>query len=156
MEFSSLFFNISPKKKSHIPNVISIKPDRLITNATNTTNSLTGTSDQTSSKNSIVHCKTCDAVLTSSSRVGQQGLKYIWTCEFCEFENLLDTYMPSELPGNDNDILLNSSLDRPDNGYFIFCVDVSKSMGEKSDVGILSLDNNHPSFLKCTFNHLFL
>lgn len=138
MEFSSLFFNISPKKKSHIPNVISIKPDRLIAN-TNTTNSFAGaTNDKTSNKNIIVHCKTCDAVLTSSSRVGQQGLKYIWTCEFCEFENLLDMYMPNELPGNDNDILLNSSsTDKPDNGYFIFCVDVSKSMGEKSDVGIL-------------------
>lgn len=151
MEFSSLYFNISPQKKSHVPNVISIKPDRLVTatNATTTTTT-TVTGASSSQSNKLVYCKTCQAVLTCESQVfhvdknnnNKDENKFVWGCEFCGFENpLVEAPATNELPGNDVNILLNNNNNDgsscQDAGYFIFCVDVSKSMSEKSDVGIL-------------------
>lgn len=107
---------------------------------------------------SLTRCQKCDAVLTCESHYyystkkeqssQSSGLSAtsktanIWQCDYCGHGNSLtsggggDLSMAS-VPGNNVDVLMNaSSSDKSESSYFIFCVDVSNSMSEKSDVSV--------------------
>lgn len=101
-----------------------------------------------------VHCEKCQAVLSCVSTVSQQEHKTIWVCEFCGKENVIMDLNIEEIPNKDTyDYVLfvpdkceeqNPSLAEgedkvslkkgPSKGYQIYCIDVSGSMDQSTEM----------------------
>ncbi|KAK3097067.1 hypothetical protein FSP39_006081 [Pinctada imbricata] len=88
-----------------------------------------------------VHCFSCGAVLSSISRIQNEGDNKVWICEFCETKNILEIEVEEIPKNNDVTFMLEPSLSTSTSGptgldesLVIFCVDISGSMCVTTEV----------------------
>eukprot|EP00062_Callorhinchus_milii_P003566 gi/632941012/ref/XP_007885640.1/ PREDICTED: circularly permutated Ras protein 1-like [Callorhinchus milii] len=86
-----------------------------------------------------VQCRRCPGALSSISRIHHRHLDVIWTCEFCQQQNVITRSFESipwcpdvtYLLGPTNDDYINV-----DDSLVVFCVDVSGSMSVTNEIAV--------------------
>lgn len=90
----------------------------------------------------LTRCKNCDAILTTISQINEcdtHNNAQTWICEYCSHKNIIPV-SNLNIPNNDittcviDEQSVQQEASSIDSNYFIFCIDISNSMGKTKKV----------------------
>ncbi|KAL8595082.1 hypothetical protein ACOMHN_019120 [Nucella lapillus] len=89
----------------------------------------------------VIKCSACEAIMSNSSRIEEDGPDKVWMCEFCGNRNLVDIDEEEKPAADDVTYLIEAALSTTamgssgrDESVVVFCIDISGSMTITTEV----------------------